>query len=158
MTSRLAKQATSVIPIVFATAGDPIGSGIVASLAQPGGNITGLSSQAPDTASKKLGLLRELVPGLQRLAILADAGNPYAALDVGKIGEAARIHRIEFATFEIRQAEDIDPAFEAMRARRRCTSSPFRSYLPVAFASTPWRSPGDYRRCTECGNMSEREA
>src|SRR5437899_2127507 len=78
--SLAAKQATSVIPIVFATAGDPIGSGIVASLAQPGGNITGLSSQAPDTAGKRLELLRDVIPGLHRLAILADAGNPYAAL------------------------------------------------------------------------------
>jgi ABC-type uncharacterized transport system substrate-binding protein len=85
-----AKQATSAIPIVFATAGDPVGSGIVASLARPGGNVTGLSSETPDTASKKLGLLRELVPGLQRLAILADVGNPYAALDERKVGEAAR--------------------------------------------------------------------
>ena len=72
-----AKKATSVIPIVFATAGDPVGSGIVASLAQPGGNVTGLSGQAPDTAERRLDLLREVVPGLRRLAILSDAGNPY---------------------------------------------------------------------------------
>src|SRR5262249_32350860 len=64
-----AKQATSEIPIVFATAGDPVRSGIVASLARPGGNVTGLSSQAPDTAGKKLQLLREVIPGLRRLAI-----------------------------------------------------------------------------------------
>src|SRR6059036_2761260 len=73
-----AKQATSVIPIVFATAGDPVGSSIVASLARPGGNVTGLSSQAPDTAGKRLELLREVIPSLHRLAILADVGNPYA--------------------------------------------------------------------------------
>ena len=72
-----AKKATSVIPIVFATAGDPVGSGIVASLAQPGGNVTGLSSQAPDTAERQLEFLHEVVPGLRRLAILSDAGNPY---------------------------------------------------------------------------------
>jgi len=66
-----------VIPIVFATAGDPVGSGIVASLAQPGGNVTGLSSQAPDTAERQLEFLHEVVPGLRRLAILSDAGNPY---------------------------------------------------------------------------------
>src|SRR6516162_8476604 len=76
-----AKQATAVTPIVFAAAGDPVGTGIVASLSRPGGNITGLSSEAPDTASKRLGFLRELVPGLQRLAILADVSNPYAVLE-----------------------------------------------------------------------------
>ena len=144
---------------MFATAGDPIGTGIVASLAQPGGNITGLSSQAPDTASKKLGLLHELVPGLHRLAILADADNPYAALDAGKIGEAARTHGVEFAAFEIRQAGDIDPAFEAMKGRAQAL---YVLAVPLLFASrvasTPWRSPRDCRRCTECGNTSKREA
>jgi len=112
-----AKQATSVIPIVFATAGDPVGSGVVVSLARPGGNITGLSSETPDTAGKKVGLLRELVPGLNRLAILADVGNPYAALDERKIGEAARSIGVEVAPFEIRRAGEIDAAFEAMKGR-----------------------------------------
>src|SRR5215831_16698493 len=73
-----AKQATSVIPIVFAVAGDPVGSGIVAGLARPGGNVTGLSSQSPDTAGKRVALLREIIPDLQRLAMLADVGNPAA--------------------------------------------------------------------------------
>jgi putative ABC transport system substrate-binding protein len=66
-----AKQATSVIPVVFATAGDPVGTGLVASLARPGGNVTGLSIQQTDLAGKRLELLRELIPGLRRLAILA---------------------------------------------------------------------------------------
>ena len=64
-----AKRATSVIPVVFATAGDAVGSGIVASLARPGGNVTGLSSLQPETAGKRIELLRELIPGLRRLAI-----------------------------------------------------------------------------------------
>ena len=110
-----AKRATSIIPVVFATAGDPVGSGIVASLARPGGNITGLSSEAPDTASKRLGLLRELVPDLQRLAILADVGNPFAELEERKIGDAARILGVEVTTFETRKAPDIDPAFDTMK-------------------------------------------
>jgi putative ABC transport system substrate-binding protein len=67
-----AKQATSVIPIVFAVANDPVGSGLVASLSRPGGNITGLSILAPDLAGKRYELLREVVPGLRRLAILAN--------------------------------------------------------------------------------------
>src|SRR5258706_5297511 len=72
-----AKQATSVIPIVFASAGDPVGTGIVASLSRPGGNVTGLSSQQPDTAGKRVELLRGLIPGLRRLAVLADVDNPF---------------------------------------------------------------------------------
>jgi putative ABC transport system substrate-binding protein len=71
-----AMQATSVIPIVFAAAGDPVGTGLVASLARPGGNVTGLSIQQPDVAAKRLELLREVVPGLRRLAILANVGGP----------------------------------------------------------------------------------
>jgi putative ABC transport system substrate-binding protein len=82
------KQATSVIPIVFGTAGDPVGTGLVASLARPGGNVTGLSNQSADLAGKRIELLREVVPGLRRLAIA-----------------------------EIRQAQDIPPAIEALKGR-----------------------------------------
>src|SRR5262245_18310663 len=85
-----AKQATSVIPIVFATAGDPVGTGIVESLARPGGNVTGLSSQHPDSAGKRLELLRDLVPGLRRLALLVEPGNPFSALELAEIGRASR--------------------------------------------------------------------
>jgi putative ABC transport system substrate-binding protein len=127
-----AKQATSVIPIVFATAGDPVGSGIVASLARPGGNVTGLSSQAPDTAGKKLELLRELIPGLHRLAILADVGNPYAALDVGEVRGAAHTLGLEVATFEIRLAGDIDPAFQAFKGRAQAL---YVLAVPLLFAN-----------------------
>src|SRR5262245_25449197 len=94
-----AKQATSTIPIVFATAGDPIGAGIVASLARPGGNITGLSSQTPDAAGKKLELFQQVVPGLRRLATLADVDNPYAAIDLRQFNEAARTLGIEVLSF-----------------------------------------------------------
>jgi putative ABC transport system substrate-binding protein len=102
---------------VFATAGDPVGSGIVASLARPGGNITGLSSEAPDAAGKKLELLREVVPGLQRLATLADVNNPYATIDVSKIKQSARALGIEVASFEIRRSEELDSTFEKLRGR-----------------------------------------
>jgi putative tryptophan/tyrosine transport system substrate-binding protein len=110
-----AKQATSTIPIVFATAGDPIGTGVITSLAQPGGNVTGLSSQQPDTASKRLELLREIIPSLHQLAILADAGNPYTALDVGEIKRAASTLGLEVSTFDVRLAKDIGPAFGALK-------------------------------------------
>ena len=85
-----AKKATAAIPIVFATAGDPVGSGIVTSLARPGGNVTGLSSQAPDAAGKRLELLRQVSPGRRRLAVLADVGNPYALVDAAEVERAAR--------------------------------------------------------------------
>jgi len=112
-----AKQATSVIPIVFATAGDPVGTGVVASLARPGGNITGLSSQATDTAGKRVGLLREFVPSLRRLAILGNMGNPFSVLEIAEVQAAARTLGVEVATFEIRRAEDIAPAFESLKSR-----------------------------------------
>jgi putative tryptophan/tyrosine transport system substrate-binding protein len=112
-----AKQATSVIPIVFALAGDPVGSGLVASLARPGGNVTGLSGQQADVAAKRLELLREVVPSLHRLAIVANVGNPYTILELGEIQGAARALGLEAATFEIRQAEDVAPAFRALKGR-----------------------------------------
>ena len=80
-----AKQATAVIPIVFPVAGDPLGSGLVASLARPGGNVTGLSTQTNDLAGKRLELLRAVVPGLRRLAIMANVGNPLAVLELREV-------------------------------------------------------------------------
>ena len=114
-----AKQATSVIPIVFATAGDPVGAGLVASLARPGGNVTGLSIQATDLAGKRLELLREVVPGLRRLAIMLNVGNPVTVLELGEVQAAARTLGLEVATLEIRRAEDIAPAFEALKEIER---------------------------------------
>jgi putative ABC transport system substrate-binding protein len=101
-----AMQVTSVIPIVFATAGDPVGTGLVASLARPGGNVTGLSNQAADVAGKRLELLREVVPGL-RLAILANIGSPIGVLQMREAQAAARMLGLEFAALEIRRAQDI---------------------------------------------------
>jgi putative tryptophan/tyrosine transport system substrate-binding protein len=109
-----AKRATSVIPIVFAIAADPIGTGLVASLARPGGNVTGLSIQSTELAAKRLALLREVVPGLRRLAIMANVSNPASALEIGEVQAAARALSLEVTTLEIRRAEDIAPAFEAI--------------------------------------------
>ena len=110
------KKATSVIPIVFATAGDPVGTGLVASLAHPGGNATGLSIQMVDTGSKKLELLREVVPGLSRLAMMGNAGNPAVVLEMEEIQATARALALEVTALEIRRAEDITPAFEALKS------------------------------------------
>jgi putative ABC transport system substrate-binding protein len=110
------KQATSVIPIVFALALDPVASGMVASLARPGGNITGLSIQSTDLASKRLELLREIIPDLRRLAILGNASNPNAVMEMGEVQATARsLGFVEVITPEIRRAEDIAPAFEALK-------------------------------------------
>jgi putative ABC transport system substrate-binding protein len=127
-----AKQATSTIPIVFATAGDPVGTGIVASLARPGGNVTGLSSQTPDVAGKRLELTREIIPGLHRLAVLADTDNPYVKLDVSQLRQAGAGLGVEVATFEMRRGEDIDPAFEALKGSTQALYVPA---TPVAFAN-----------------------
>jgi putative tryptophan/tyrosine transport system substrate-binding protein len=112
-----AKQATSVIPIVFATAGDPVDTGLVASLAHPGGNVTGLSAQQTELAGKRLELLREVVPGLRRLAIMGDADNPATVLEMDEAQAAARKLGLETTTSEIRRAEDIAPAFNALKGR-----------------------------------------
>jgi ABC-type uncharacterized transport system substrate-binding protein len=110
-----ATQATSVIPIVFAAAGDPVGGGLVASLARPGGNITGLSIQAPDLAGKRLELLREIFPDVRRLAIIGNVEYAATVLEMGEAQAAARTLGVEIVRSEIRRAEDIAPAFEALK-------------------------------------------
>jgi putative ABC transport system substrate-binding protein len=112
-----AKQATGVIPIVVAGVGDPVGNNLVASLARPGGNVTGLSIQQTDTAGKRIELFREVVPGLRRLAILANVGSSNAVVDMGEVQAIAGRLGLEVVTSEIRQAEDIVPAFEALNGR-----------------------------------------
>jgi putative ABC transport system substrate-binding protein len=112
-----AMQATSVIPIVFGAAGDPVGTGLVASLARPDGNVTGLSIQQTDLAAKKLELLREVVPTLGRLAILANVDAPSVVLDMREVQATARTLGLEVITLEIRRGEDIVPALEALSGR-----------------------------------------
>jgi putative tryptophan/tyrosine transport system substrate-binding protein len=111
------KQATSVIPVVFAIASDPVGTGLVASLARPGGNVTGLSNQQTDLAGKRVELLREVVPHLRRLAIIGNVGYPDAVLEMGEVKATAHTLGLETLALEIRGAEDIAPAFEALKAQ-----------------------------------------
>jgi ABC-type uncharacterized transport system substrate-binding protein len=110
-----AKQATSVIPIVFAVAGDPIANNLVASLARPGGNVTGLSTVATDLAGKRVELLREAVPSLGRLVTIGNVGNSLAVLEMTEVKAAAARFGLEAATLEIRRAEDIASAFETLK-------------------------------------------
>jgi putative tryptophan/tyrosine transport system substrate-binding protein len=110
-----AKNATATLPIVFALPGDPVGIGLVASLARPGRNVTGLSSQTAELGGKRLDLLREIVPGLRRLAIMANVGNAANVLDTHEVQAAARASGLDVASFEIRRTEDIAPAFAAFK-------------------------------------------
>ena len=111
------KQATAVIPIVFALAIDPVGGGLIASLARPGGNVTGMSVQSTDLASKRLELLREVAPRLRRLAIMANVGNTQAVPEMDEVQASARALGLDVAPLEIRRAEDIAAAFEALKAQ-----------------------------------------
>jgi putative ABC transport system substrate-binding protein len=109
-----AKQATSVVPIVFVL-GEPVGTGLVATLARPGGNVTGLSNQQTDLPGKRLELLREVLPSLRQLAIMANVDYPEAVLEMRDVQAISKTLGLEVATVEIRRAEDISPAFEALK-------------------------------------------
>jgi putative ABC transport system substrate-binding protein len=110
-----AKQATGTIPIVFAAAADPLGTGLVATLARPGGNITGLSIEATDLGGKRLETLRDLIPGLHRLAIMANVGNTASVLEMREVESAAHTLGLDVKMIDIRQAENIAPAFEGLK-------------------------------------------
>jgi putative tryptophan/tyrosine transport system substrate-binding protein len=111
------KQATAVIPIVFAIAGDPVGNGFVESLARPGGSVTGMSLQNTDTTGKRLELLRDVVPNLRRLAIMFNADYPSTVRETGEVQAVARTLGLEVAPHEIRRAEDIAPVFEILKSQ-----------------------------------------
>jgi putative ABC transport system substrate-binding protein len=112
-----AKQATSVIPIIATVIGDPAGSGLVASLALPGGNVTGLSVVSYDLAAKRLELLLEAVPGFRRVAILVDVSNPVNVEEARQVQAAADKLGLEAFPIAIRRAEDIVPAFDGLKNR-----------------------------------------
>jgi putative ABC transport system substrate-binding protein len=113
-----AKRATTTIPIVMGAAGDPVGTGLVASLAHPGGNVTGMSLMAPDLGGKRLELLKELLPRLASVAVLWNAANPYPALVFKEVQAAGSTLGIEVQSLEARQPDDFDGAFESVRRQR----------------------------------------
>jgi putative tryptophan/tyrosine transport system substrate-binding protein len=130
-----AKQATSSIPIVFPTAGDPIGSGLVASLARPGGNVTGLSNLGTDLAAKRIEILREVFPGLSRLAVMANADYSGSVTERKEIDAAARTLGLEIIPLPIRRVEDIASAFEGLKGRAEAlyiTGDPLMNLQSVA--------------------------
>jgi putative ABC transport system substrate-binding protein len=112
-----AKQATSVIPIVFPVAGDPVGTGLVASLARPGGNLTGFSTQHSEMQIKRLEILRQIVPNLRRLAIMGNIGTPGAVVAMRELREMAPTLGLQVTVSEVRQAEDLAPAFQTLKGR-----------------------------------------
>jgi len=112
---RAVKQVTSVIPIVFPVATDPVGSGFVESLARPGGNATGSSLQGTDLVGKRIELLHAVMPNLHRLGIMGNANYSAVVLEMRKVQAAANKLNIEAIIFEIRQADDIAPIFEAVK-------------------------------------------
>jgi len=113
-----AKRATSTIPIVMTAAGDPLGSGLIANLAHPGGNVTGLSLMVPDIAGKRLELLKEILPRLVRVAVLWNAANPYPAIVFKETQAAGRRLAIEVQSLELRSPDDFDGAFDKARRQR----------------------------------------
>ena len=110
------QRATSVIPIVFALSADPVAAGFIASLARPGGNATGLSMLSPDTAGKRLELLREIVPGIRRLAVMVNLGFPDAVQEGSEAHAAASALGLEVVKLEIRRPQDIASSFESLKA------------------------------------------
>ena len=116
-TAIAAKQGAASIPIVVALLGDPVASGLVASLLRPGGNLTGLSTMSTDLVGKRIEMLREVVPGLHRLAILGNVGSPQGVLEMGELRDRAHALGLEVVTLEIRRTEDIAPAFDRLDGR-----------------------------------------
>ena len=149
-----AKRVTADIPIVFANAGDPVGNGLVASLARPGGNVTGLSIQGTDTVGKRLELLREAVPSLRRLAVVGNVDNPAVVTEMREVQAAARTLGLEAAISEIRRAEDIGPSLPGahtpdrrrLRRRRRTRD---RSQGPHQYSGTGRKVTDD----VECSRL-----
>jgi len=111
---RAAKGATATIPIVMAISADPVGTGLVTSLARPGGNVTGLSILAPQVAGKRLELLKEAVPRASHVAVLWNAGYPGKALELGEMESAARVLGVRILSVEVREPNDFPGAFSTI--------------------------------------------
>ncbi len=147
--TRRAKEATATIPIVMASDNDPVGSGFVASLARPGGNITGLSQMAPELAGKRLEILKEIVPKLSRLAVLGEFNNPGNAQSLKETELVAEAFKVRLQSLDVRGPKDIESGFQKAskghadasprsgRSRRHCSARTHRRAR-----SQEW-SPGD---------------
>jgi putative ABC transport system substrate-binding protein len=152
-----AKQASFTIPIVMTAAGDPLGSGLVASLARPDGNVTGMSLMAPDLGGKRLELLKEVLPRLDRVAVLWNAANPYPALVFKETQAAGQTLGIEVQSLEVRAPDDFDGAFEAARRQRpdALIRSKILSPLVIDSALRTSRPNNNCRRYMELENLRQ---
>jgi putative tryptophan/tyrosine transport system substrate-binding protein len=106
-TAKAAQAATRTIPVVFTNVGDPIGSGIVESLSRPGANVTGLSGQAAELSGKRLELLRQLIPGIRTIAVLAEPGAPYTLVALPQLQKAANALGLQLAICDVRESDDV---------------------------------------------------
>jgi putative ABC transport system substrate-binding protein len=152
------KQVSSIIPIVFAIATDPVGGDLVESLARPGGNVTGVSDQQADLAGKRVELSREAIPRLRRLAILANVGYHDSIVELADVEAAARKLGLETIRLEIRRAEDVAPAFQALKGqadalyvvsdglvsanRTRIVTFALTARLPTIWSAREYLDPG----------------
>jgi len=127
------KDATTTIPIVMASAGDPVKTGFVMSLARPGGNITGLTGISAELSGKRIELLRELLPGLTRAGLLVNATNPFVKSLIAETREAATAAHIHLVVLDVRRAEDLAPAFAELAKHRA-------GAVIVDAALTPWEA------------------
>jgi ABC-type uncharacterized transport system substrate-binding protein len=130
--TRAAKEATSTIPIVMAQDNDPVASGVVASLARPGGNITGLSNFAPELSSKRLEILREVVPKLSRVAVLGSSTGPSSALVMRELELAAKVLGVKLQYLDILEPKDVETAFRAAAEERADGVTTFASAMVVS--------------------------
>ena len=112
------KNATNSIPCVMVAVGDPVGTGLVASLARPGGNLTGLTSIAPDLEGKRLALLREMIPALSHFAVLWNPANPFHVAAINGVQVAAKALQMKMLSLDVRTSEELDGAFAAIVAER----------------------------------------
>ena len=154
-----AKNATTVIPIIMAGASDPVGTGLVATLARPGGNVTGAAGFGPESSGKRLELLKEVVPGLSRVAAVAYNANPAYKLQLKEVEGAAEALKLQLQVLEVREPNDFDRAFGAAKKgrteavniltsaflsahRKKLVESAEKSRLPVIYASTAFVEVG----------------
>ena len=158
-----ARHATSLIPIVMVAAGDPVGGGLVASLARPGGNVTGMTFLSTELAAKRLEILKEIVPTVSRVAVLWNPDNPGGTREFGAIQAAARITRLMLQSFEVRAATDIEQAFGSMATDKQVqavlvVTDPVTAAFsgrPIADLATRSRLPvvGELREFTNTGSL-----
>jgi len=156
-----AKRATTTIPIVFETLGDAVGTGLVANLARPGGNVTGVSGFAPQLSSKRLALLRDLLPGATRIALLSNRANPATSVVIRATEAAAQELHVQLMIIDVPQASDLDATFPTM-VRERCNAfvlaaDPmlFSQRRRIVELAARYRLPGvyEYRDFAEYGGL-----